>query len=249
MALKYAEGAIFSGMEAQKTRRVRLEKGLPELKEGVTVAGLGEGTLTLTNDTLIFTDKTGRSVGCDLGTMRSISIPERRILAVAFSAGGKIETLQFDFKCGIPPHETDRPGSVTEQRSEAERFCVRLHTLVPDIQVVGYRTMRDEEWREEMAKVRKILATEYNGPYGERYWETWNPVMEFITNTNCHEFMWTLQQAIEVNQLSADCFRKDLAIIARGEMVDHPKEEVEQYLKNCEEFHAILVTRFGELHV
>ena len=104
LALKYAEGAVFSGMEAQKMRRVRLEKGLPELKEGVSVAGFGEGNLTLTNDTLLFTDKNGRSVGCDLGTMRNISIPERRILAVAFSAGGKIETLQFDFKCEIPPH-------------------------------------------------------------------------------------------------------------------------------------------------
>ena len=230
-------------------RRVRLEKGLPEMKEGVTVAGLGEGTLTLTNDTLLFTDKNGRSVGCDLGTMRSISIPERRILAVAFSAGGKIETLQFDFKCEIPSHETDRPGSVTEQRSEAERFCVRLHTLAPDVPVVGYRTMRDEEWREKMARVRKILATEYNGPYGERYWETWNPVMEFITNTNCHEFMWIIHQAIEVTQLDADRFRKDLEIIARGEMVDHPKEEVEQYLKNCGEFLTPLFARYGELHV
>jgi hypothetical protein len=236
-------------MEARTVRRVRLEKGLPELREGVSVAGLGEGTLTLTNDTLLFTDKNGRSVGCDLGTMRSISIPERRILAVAFSAGGKIETFQFDFKCEIPPHETDRPGSVLEQRSEAERFCVRLHTLVPDVPVVGYRTMRDEEWRDKMAGVRKILATEYNGPYGERYWETWNPVMEFITNTNCHEFMWTIQQAIGVTQLGADCYRKDLEIIARGEMVDHPKEEVEQYLKNCEEFLAPLIARYGELHV
>ncbi|MGD0396019.1 MAG: hypothetical protein ABSB26_03810 [Nitrososphaerales archaeon] len=236
-------------MEAQTMRRVRLEKGLPELREGLSVAGLGEGTLTLTNDTLLFTDKNGRSVGCDLGTMRSISIPERRILAVAFSAGGKIETLQFDFKCEIPHHETDRPGSVTEQRSEAERFCVRLHTLAPDVPVVGYRTMKDEEWREKMERVRKILATEYNGPYGERYWETWNPVMEFITNTNCHEFMWTIQQAIEVTQLDADRFRKDLEIIARGEMVDHPKEEVEQYLKNCEEFLTPLFARYGELHV
>lgn len=230
-------------------RRVRLEKGLPELREGVSVAGLGEGTLTLTNDTLLFTDKNGRSVGCDLGTMRSISIPERRILAVAFSAGGKIETLQFDFKCEIPPHEADRPGSVTEQRSEAERFCVRLHTLVPDVPVVGYRTMRDEEWREKMARVRKIVATEYNGPYGERYWETWNPVMDFITSTNCHEFMWTIQQAIEMNQLDADCFRKDLGIITRGEMVDHPKEVVEQYLKNCEETLTPLIARYGELCV
>ncbi|MGP8057138.1 MAG: hypothetical protein ACLP9K_06020 [Nitrososphaerales archaeon] len=236
-------------MEARTVRRVRLEKGLPELREGVSVAGLGEGTLTLTNDTLLFTDKNGRSVGCDLGTMRSISIPERRILAVAFSAGGKIETLQFDFKCEIPPHETDRPGSVLEQRSEAERFCARLHTLVPDVPVVGYRTMRDEEWRDKMAGVRKILATEYNGPYGERYWETWNPVMEFITNTNCHEFMWTIQQAIEVTQLDADCFRKDLEIIARGEMVDHSKEELEQSLKNCEEFLTPLIARYGELHV
>ena len=236
-------------MEAQTMRRVRLEKGLPELREGLSVAGLGEGTLTLTNDTLLFTDKNGRSVGCDLGTMRSISIPERRILAVAFSAGGKIETLQFDFKCEIPHHETDRPGSVTEQRSEAERFCVRLHTLAPDVPVVGYRTMKDEEWREKMAGVRKILATEYNGPYGKRYWETWNPVKEFITNTDCHEFMWTIQQAIEVTQLDADCFRKDLEVIARGEMVDHPKEEVEQYLKNCEEFLAPLFARYGELRV
>ncbi len=230
-------------------KRVRLKRGLPEMKEGVSAAGLGEGSLTLTNDTLLFTDKNGRSVGCDLGTMRSISIPERRILAIAFSAGGKIETLQFDFKCEIPPHEADRPGSITEQRSEAERFCVRLHTLVPDVPVVGYRIMSDEEWREKMARVRKILASEYNGPYGKRYWETWNPVMDFITNTNCHEFMWTIQQATEVTQLDADRFRKDLEIIARGEMVDHPKEEVEQYLKNCEEFLTPLFARYGELHV
>jgi hypothetical protein len=249
LALKYAEGAIFSGLEEEKTRRVRLEKGLPELREGVSVAGLGEGTLTLTNDTLLFTDKNGRSVGCDLGAMRSISIPERRVLAIAFSTGGKIETLQFDFECEIPRHETDRPGSVLEQRSVAERFCVRLHTLVSDVPVVGYRVMKDGEWREKMVRVRKILATEYNGPYGKRYWETWNPVMEFITSTNCHEFMWTIQQAIEVTQLDADCFRKDLEIIARGEMVDHSKEDVEQSLKNCEEFLAPLIERYGNLHV
>ncbi len=230
-------------------RRIRLEKGLPEVKERVSAAGLGVGTLTLTNDTLLFTEGGGRSVGCDLETIRSISIPERRILAVAFSAGGKIETLQFDFKCEIPPHETRKPGFVREQRSEPERFCARLHTLVPDVPVSGYRTMRDEEWREKMAIVRKILTTEYNGPYGKRYWETWNPVMEFITSTNCHEFMWTVPQAMEVNQLAADGFRKDLEIIARGEEVDHPKEEVEQYLKNCEEFHTILVSRYGELQV
>jgi hypothetical protein len=61
--------------------------------------------------------------------------------------------------------------------------------------------------------------------------------------------MWTIQQAIEVTQLDADCFRKDLEVIARGEMVDHPKEEVEQYLKNCEEFLAPLFARYGELRV
>jgi hypothetical protein len=73
--------------------------------------------------------------------------------------------------------------------------------------------------------------------------------MEFITNTNCHEFMWTIQQAIDVTQLDADCFRKDLEIITRGEMVDHSKEEVEQGLKNCEKFLTPLFARYGELHV
>lgn len=229
-------------------RRIRLEKGLPEVKERVSAAGLGEGTLTLTNDTLLFTEKSGRSVGCDLDTIRSISIPERRILAVAFSASGKIETLQFDFKCEIPPHETQRPGSSRERRSQAEGFCARLHTLVPDVPVVGYRTMRDEEWREKMAGVRKILATEYNGPYGERYGETWNPVMKFITNTNCHEFMWTIPQVMEVVQFDTDCFRKDLEIIAGGGVVDHSKEEVEEYLKICEGSLTPLIGRYGELH-
>ena len=120
---------------------------------------------------------------------------------------------------------------------------------MPDVPVVGYRTMKDEEWREKMTKARKILATEYNGPYGERYWETWNPVMEFITNTNCHEFMWTIPQVMEVIQLDADCFRKDLEIIARGGMVDHSKEEIEEYLKICEGSLTPLIACYGELHV
>jgi hypothetical protein len=258
-------------MEEQRTRRVRLEKGLPEAWENVSVAGLGTGTLTVTNDSLLFTSKDGVSVGCDLDTIRSLSIPGRRILSVAFSSGGKIETLQFDFNCEIPHHHDNnceipehrwyRNGRIYEQRSEAERCCARLHTLVPDVPVVGYRTMSDEEWREKIARVREILATDYGGPYGNM--DTWNEVMEFRNMANCHEFMWTLHQATEWHQIVLDQMRKDLEIIAQGKpypLVSYwpegrapffavTKEQLEESHKGWEEFMAQWIKRYGELHV
>jgi len=151
------------------------------------------------------------SVGCDLDAIRSISIPGRRILSVAFSSGGKIETLQFDFNCEIPHHHDNsctipehrsyENGQIPEAHSEAERCCLRLHTLVPDVPVMGYRTISDEEWREKMARVRKILETDYGGPFGNM--ESWNEVVDFIYSSYCHEVMLTLHQGMEWYQFGS----------------------------------------------
>jgi len=257
--------------EQQKMRRVRLEKGLPEMWENVSVAGLGTGTLTLTNETLLFTSNDGVSVGCDLDTIRSISIPGRRILSIAFSYSGKIETMQFDFNCEIPHHHDEnctipehrwyRNGQVGEARSKAEGCCARLHTLLPDVPIVGYKTISDEEWREKMARVREILVTDYGGPYGNM--DSWNAVMDFFSSTNCHEVMWTIPQIIELFQFRIDYIRKDLEIIAQGKpypLISYfpkdrvpfwavTKEQLEEELKRCENILTSFVARFGELHV
>jgi len=257
--------------EQQKMRRVRLEKGLPKVWKNISVAGLGTGTLTLTNETLLFTAEDGRSVGCDLDAIRSISIPGRRILSIAFSYSGKIETLQFDFNCEIPHHHDEnctipehrwyRNGQIAEALSDAEHCCVLLHTLVPDVPVVGYRTISDEEWRKKMARVREILATDYSGPYGNM--ESWNEVVDFIYSAYCHEVMLTAHQAMEWYQFGLDHRRKDLEIIAQGKpypLVSYwpegrapffavKKEQLEKAQKEGEEIMAQMIKRYGELHV
>src|SRR2546425_320951 len=63
---------------------------------------LGEGRLTLTQQSLVFESKNGSSIGFDLPGLRLIRLPDVHTVELAYSVQGEVRTLSLRVVCTFP---------------------------------------------------------------------------------------------------------------------------------------------------
>ena len=140
--------------ETMEKKRVTYEwrKHLLPYSHKATLRGR-DGTLTLSETSLIFTPDEGEPEGVDVSAIRAVR-PASDSLTVTWSSGGELKSMTF----GIKEPDVDDSGYVIGYLRGTEfAFASRILTLNPQATAIGYKRVPDDEFAKKMQAAEEAV--------------------------------------------------------------------------------------------